>query len=91
MGDLCDANDIDRFMRSEEGRRHLNSIIRMLKGKTIQDVRFTNDTCRIAVALILEDGLQFDVFRTELDVDVLREDFEEVIEREYYKDFPERR
>ena len=33
MGDLCDMNDVDRFMRSANGKKHLDIVVEMLKGK----------------------------------------------------------
>lgn len=91
MGDLCDHADVSRFLRSREGKAHLESIRRMLKGKTVVDVTFTNETCCIATTLRLDDDTSFVLFQPSLTVEALREQFPEVLEREYHRDFPERR
>ena len=90
MGNICDANDIDRFMRSAEGKKHLESIRQKLNGKVITDVTFGVEWGSVAIILHLNDGTSFIVTQPELDVDALREEFADVLEREYYKDYPER-
>lgn len=91
MGDVCNSNDLERFMRSPEGKAHMESIRQMLVGRTILDVTFSNETYFVATTLHLDDGETFDVFQPSMEVDVLREEFGEVLEREYYADYPERR
>lgn len=91
MGDICDMNDLERFMRSPEGKTHLEEIQQMLKGQTIIDVSFSNEVHFIATTLHLDDGEFFFITQPSLEVEALREQFEEVIEREYYVDFPERK
>ena len=91
MGDICDMNDLERFARSTEGQAHLDGIRRMLKGRTIVDVRFSNEVHFIATTLHLDDGGTFPVMQPFLEVEAIREQFREVIEREYYLDFPERK
>ena len=92
MGDICDMNDCERFLRSESGQAHLDEIVAMLKGRTIVDVTFSNEVSCIATTLHLDKGGGgFVVFQPSLDVDALREEFAEAIEEEYYKDYPERR
>jgi len=91
MGDICNMNDIERFMRSPEGQAHLDEIIAMLKGRTITNVSFSNEVQCIETTLHLDDGETFVVYQPSLEVDALREEFEDVIQREYYKDYPERR
>ena len=91
MGDLCNMNDLERFLRSAEGKAHLDEIIAMLKGRTITDVDFSNEVHCIATTLHLDDGESFVMFQPSLEVDALREQFAEAIEEEYYKDYPERR
>ena len=91
MGDLCDVNDVERFLRSTAGKAHLEEIRAMLKGRTIQDITFSNEVHRIATTLLLDDGGSFVLFQPSLEVDVLREQFAEAIEEEYYKDYPGRR
>ena len=91
MGDICDMNDLERFMRSSEGQRHLEDIRQMLKGHTVVDVDFTNEVHFVATTLHLDDGETFFITQPSLEVEALREQFEEAIEREYYVDFPERK
>ena len=91
MGDICDMNDLERFLRSLEGQAHLEEIRQMLKGRTIMDVEFPNEVHFIATTLHLDDGETFAVFQPSLEVEAIREQFEEALEREYYVDFPERR
>ena len=91
MGDICDMNDLERFLRSPEGQAHLEEIRRMLKGHSVVDVSFTNEVHFIATTLHLDDGETFVITQPSLEVDALREQFEDVIEREYYVDFPQRK
>lgn len=88
MGDGNDSNDLDRFLRSPEGQAHLEETRRMLLGRTIKDVSFSNETHSLVTTLHLDDGGTFVVFQPSLEVDVIREEFEEVLEREYYADYP---
>jgi hypothetical protein len=91
MGDASDHADLERFMRSQEGQSHLNEICQMLKGRTIAEVEFSNEAHFIATTLHLDDGELFFITQASLEVEALREEFEEVIDREYYVDFPERK
>ena len=91
MGDICDMNDLERFMRSSEGKEYLEEICQMLKGRTIVEVDFTNEVHFIASTLHLDDGGTFFITQPSLEVEAIREQFEEALEREYYVDFPERR
>ena len=91
MGDICNMNDCERFMRCRKGKAHLRKFVRMLKGRSITDVTFSNEVHFIATTLHLDDGTTFFIAQPSLDVDVLREEFADAIQEEYYKDFPERR
>ena len=91
MGDLCDMNDVDRFMRSAEGQEHLDETVRMLKGKTITGVTFSNETHAVMTTLHLSDGDILEVLQPDHEVEALRETFAEAIQEEYDKDYPERR
>ena len=90
MGDLSNMNDCDRFLRSRKGKAHLKKIVAMLKGRTVTDVTFSNEVHCIATTLCLDDGETFVIYQPSLDIDALREQFTEAIEKEYYKDYPER-
>ena len=91
MGDISDMHDLKRFMRSPEGKAHLKGIRQRLKGHTIVEVDFTNEFHFVAIVLIMENGENVSVTQPSLDVTVLQNTFEDVIEREYYLDFPERK
>lgn len=90
MGDLSDFNDLERFMRSPEGDAHLREIAGILERRTVLDVHWSNETGCIALTLHLDNGDTFVVYPPSLDVGVLREEFGDVIDREYYKDYPDR-
>ena len=91
MGDLCNMNDLERFLRSAEGQAYLDEIIAMLKGRTITDVTFSNEVHCIETTLHLDDGETFVVYQPSLEVDAIREEFAEVLQREYYVDYPKRK
>jgi len=91
MGDLSNMNDLERFLRSPEGQAHLEEVRAMLKGRTITDVTFSNEVNFIETTLSLDDGETFVLFQPSLEVDALREEFADVIQREYYVDYPERK
>jgi hypothetical protein len=91
MGDLCNMNDCERFLRSKDGKAHLDEIVAMLKGRTITEVTFSNEVHCVATTLCLDDNSEFAIFQPSLEVDALREEFAEAIQEEYYKDYPERR
>lgn len=81
MGDGSDYNDIDRFLKSTSGKKHLNIIRRSLIGKTIAEVRFENNTQNIKTLLVMENGSRFFAIQPCHDVNVIRELFGEEIER----------
>jgi len=91
MGDICDMNDLERFMRCPEGKEALGEIRKMLIGRKITEVEFTNEIHCIGTSLHFDDNEVFVLFQPSLDVGVVRMEFGEVIEREYYVDFPERK
>ncbi len=91
MGDVCDTNDIERFLRSQKGQAHLEEIRKMLLGRTITDVTFSNEVHVIATTLHFDDGENFVLFQPSLEVEAIREQFEDVLEQEYYEDYPERK
>ena len=91
MGSLSDMNDIGRVMRSPEGQARLEEICASLLGRTVTGVEFSNEAHAISVLLVLDDGDSFLAIDPSLDVDALREEFAEVIAREYLADYPERR
>lgn len=91
MGDVSDAADLERLLRSPEGQGYLDEIREMLLGRTIRKVTFDNEVHFIATTLHLDDGGTFAVFQPSLEVGAIREQFEDVLEREYYIDHPDRK
>ena len=88
MGDLSDLNDVSRVLRSPEGQARLEGIRTSLAGRTIVDVEFSNDVHAISILLHLDNGDTFLAMDPSLDVDALREEFAEVIDRERLVDYP---
>ena len=69
MGDLCDMNDVDRFMQATKGQEHLDAIVRMLKGKTITGVTFSNEVYAVMTILHLSDGSTMRVLQPDHEVE----------------------
>ena len=88
MGDLSDMNDVARVLRSTEGTARLDGIRASLAGRTIVDVEFTNDTHAISILLHLDGGDTFLALDPSLDIDALRDEFAEVLDRERLVDYP---
>ena len=91
MGDISDFNDVARFLRSPEGKAHLTALRESLVGQQIVEVQFSNGTRRVATEFQLSDGKTFVAHSPSLELDGLRSEFEDVIEREYYVDYPEKK
>lgn len=91
MGDASDFGDLERFMRSSEGKAYLRRIEVRLANRRIESVRFVNQTHAIGIELLLDNGTKEQIFVPGLEVEALRKTFESVLEREYHKDFPDRR
>ena len=91
MGDLSNMYELDRFLRSAEGQGCLDETRQALLGRTIEDISFSNEGSFIATILHLDDGNTFFVAQASLDVGAIREQFDAVLEREYYRDFPDRK
>ena len=91
MGDICDMNDVARFMRSADGKRHLESLRSQLVRRRITDVTFSNQVFGIMTTFHLDNGETSVVLDLSLTVEALRDEFPEAIEEEYYKDYPERK
>ena len=90
MRDTSDMKDIDMFLRSRRGRAYLKIMVRMLKGKTITDMAFSNEGHCIATTLTLDDGSHYVVYEPSLAAYELREEFGDAIEEEYYKELSKR-
>ena len=91
MGDLCDQADISRFLRSPEGKAHVTQIWAALTGRQITNVHFTNHVYYVGIGIGLDDGSVFECQLPELDIEAIRDRFEEVLDREYNRDYPARR
>ena len=83
MGDICDMHDLERFSRSPEGQACLAETRRMLEGRTIQKVTFSNEVSYLATTLEFDNGESFFLVQPSLEVGFIREEFEEVLEREH--------
>ena len=88
MGDLSDLNDVSRVLRSSEGKARLEGIRASLAGRTIVSVDFSNEVHAISILLRLDNEDTFLAMDPSLDVDALREEFAEVIDRERLVDYP---
>jgi len=89
MGDICNMNDLERFLRCPEGQEHLDEIHQKLVGKRVLSVEFTNEVHHIGLNLLLDDGETIELTDPSLDVDALRQSHAEVLDREYYRDHPD--
>ena len=89
MGDICNMNDLDRFLRSTEGQEHLDEILQKLVGRRIESVEFTNEVHHIGLTLHLDNNETIELMHSALDVDALRESHAEVLDREYFRDHPD--
>lgn len=91
MGDLCDQADIERFLRSPEGRQEVTVIWRTLIDRKVANVHFTNQVNYVGIGIELDDGNIFACEIPGLDIEALRVRFGNVLDREYDKDYPERK
>ena len=91
MGDIANVNDLERFTRSPEGAAYLDGIRQMLKGRTITNVSLSSEISAIATTLHLDDGEDYILYQLSLEVEAIREQFDKVLEREYYVDYPIRK
>lgn len=90
MGDVCDCNDLERFLRSPEGEEVLKGLRKTLEKRTIIGVEFSNEIHAIAMTLHLDNGEAVDLYHPSLEVDGIREEHPEVSEREFHRDHPDR-
>ncbi len=82
MGDCSDMHDLALFARSPEGKAVLEETGRQLEGRTIQKVTFGNEVNYISTTLELDNGDTFFIAQPSLEVGAIREEFEEVLDRE---------
>jgi hypothetical protein len=62
----------------------------MLEGITIIGVVFSNEIHAIAMTLHLDNGEAIDLYQPSLEVDGIREEYSDVLEREFRRDHPDR-
>jgi hypothetical protein len=91
MGDASDTSDLERFMRSPEGQDYLEKFRYNLLEQQIIDVLFYVEDDRVMVFLKCATGNSFHFQHRELSLDWLWENFGDVLQREYYRDYPERK
>ena len=91
MGDITNMNDIERLLRSKEGKTHLEEMRKRIMDHAVVDVSFSNEVHAIATVLHLSNGQEISFFHPSHSIEALRQEFEDVLEREYYVDFPERK
>ena len=89
MGDASDMADVERFMRSLEGKAHLEDVRKMLLGRRIVSVEFSNEINLVGLNLQLDSGDALALLDPSLDLHVLREQFAFVLDREYGLDYPQ--
>jgi len=91
MGLLCDQADMDRFMRTKEGQEVLSKFRKRLLRHTIEDVEFVRLSSHIAAHLTLDNGDVVQLLPPFLEVDTIRNQYPKLLDREYYKDYPDRK
>ncbi len=80
MTDSCEINETSLFMASDEGKMFLEGIRAHLKGRTIVEVEFADNTEGIGITLMLDDGDTFSFNDEELSLDVLYQQFRRIFE-----------
>jgi hypothetical protein len=92
MGDHVDAMDVERFMRSREGRRCMARFRKSVVGKQVVGVSFANATGGVGVTLLFEGGDFIDIGLASeaFAVGAIRERYPHVLDREYHRDYPDR-
>ena len=91
MGDVSDRADVERFMRSETGQKVLAQTRKDFRGRWINDISFADDVDGVKATITFRVGEPVDVTLPDLTLGLIREEYEEVLEEEYYRDFPDRR
>ncbi|HOZ48668.1 MAG TPA: hypothetical protein PLO37_15620 [Candidatus Hydrogenedentes bacterium] len=91
MGDAGDLKDVERFIRSETGQGILAQVRKAFQGRWISDVSFNPDVKGVRATVVFHAGEPVDVLLPDLTLERIQRDHEEVLEEEYYRDYPERR
>jgi hypothetical protein len=92
MGDHVDAMDVERFMRSREGRRCMARFRKSVEGKQVVGVSFANGTGGVTITLLFEGGDFIDIGLAveAFAVGSIRDRYARALDREYHKDYPDR-
>lgn len=90
MGDGADMSDVGRFIRSKEGREILQKLADELVGRQIKALHHFNATHRVEVVATLDNGEVIALVDGTIDVDDLREDYADMLNREFLVDYPEK-
>jgi hypothetical protein len=92
MGDHVDAMDVERFMRSREGKRYMAKFRKSVVGKQVVGVSFANNTSGVGITLLFEGGDFIDIGLAveAFAVGSLRERYARALDREYRRDYPDR-
>lgn len=92
MGDTSDHADVVRLMRSAQGQQVMADVRARLRGLWITDVSFAPDIIGIVVTLTFQqsDAQPIEILMPHLFLDELRNNYSDVLDAEYAKDFPER-
>ncbi len=91
MGDASDHADVVRFMRSETGRKILAKTRKEFQGRWISDISFADDVEGVTGMITFHAGDPVNVILPGLTLGLIREEYDDVLQEEYYRDFPERR
>ncbi len=91
MGDASDRADVERFMRSETGQKILAKTRKEFQGRWISSISFSDDVDGVTGMITFTAGDPVNVILPGLTLGLIREEYDEVLEEEYYRDFPERR
>jgi len=86
MGYREDVKDLDRFMRSKEGKETIKELRTQLAGKRIQSIQFTNEGDYVAANLKLEDKSVVQLLPPFLEIETIRFMHPQVFERKYNKE-----
>ena len=92
MGDHADGMDVERFMRSPEGRRCMARFRKSVVDKHVADVSFANGTSGVGITLHFEGGdfVDLGLAVEGFAVGTLRDRFARALDREYRRDYPGR-
>ena len=88
MGDLSIMYDLDRFLRSVEGSGVSGRNPAGASWPHHRGISFSTRAASSPTILHLDNDTTFFVAQASLDVGAIREQFDAVLEREYYRDFP---